>query len=208
MENVPSASQSPSLDSEDPQVVFQWQVVGVKQQLLDEMRVGMETPEGTLEEVHRCLSPSKNTSEAIKCTYPSLHRTEQSLADIASVMRQRQQQQSCQCDTSEVATQLGAIRTILFYMEQKQDSYIATMGAFDCNIVALLTSLQTIVSALLPSLLAQTNAATGREATSSAPDVCAPQIPPAQIPLPSGEAQHASEEEDVDFTNFRKRSTQ
>lgn len=47
----------------------------------------METITGSLEGVCECLSPDKDTPEAIRGIYLQLDRLEQSLADIAGVMR-------------------------------------------------------------------------------------------------------------------------
>lgn len=65
----------------------------------------------------------------------------------------------CQSDTSEVVKELGAICNILESMEWKQDTYIATMGAYHRNVAAVLANQQVFLTALLPHLLAQSNAA-------------------------------------------------
>ena len=87
-------------------------------------------------------------------------------------MRDRQEQQSSQSDTSNVVTELGAIRKIMESMEQKLDSYISAMGALHRDVVALLESQQTLLSIVLPPLLAQMNDSGDRASTSHAPGVC------------------------------------
>lgn len=61
------------LDSEDPQITFQWTVVGVQRELADQVRAGMETLAATLEGVHGCRRSSRDNSAAIRGTYSLLH---------------------------------------------------------------------------------------------------------------------------------------
>lgn len=161
---------------------------------------------GTLEVVCRCLSINKGLTKAITDIYSWLYGIDYSLAGIAGVMIQKAQQQPSTSDTSEVATQLGAIRDMMESLELNLVSYLTTIGALNSNAVALLASHQTLARGFQAVLQAQTNAGGDRGATSSAFDVCVSQMPFIQTPPTAGEAQHPSEEENVEFPSFCRRT--
>ncbi|XP_078518837.1 uncharacterized protein LOC144783997 [Lissotriton helveticus] len=139
-----------TLDSEDPQITFQWTAVEVQRELEDPVRAGMETLVATLEGVRGYLSPNSDNTAPIKGAYSPLRGCKQSQADIAGVMRQRHT------------------------MERKPDSHMAAMTAYHCDVAAELKTQQILLVVVLPHVLAWMNAAAGSGSTSSAPDVCVP----------------------------------
>lgn len=168
----------------------------------------METMAATLKGVRLCLSSNRGRAEPGRATDSPLHGLDRFLTDIAGVMWQRHELMRCTSGTSEVANRLGAIQNILESMEQKQDSYITTMAAYHHDVAAMLANQQVLLSAFLPYLLAQGNAAGNVPSTSSALDVCVPPLAPGPWKPPSPERTHTTEEEDVDFISVLRKTAQ
>lgn len=107
-QQAPPATLPRPLDSKEPQITFQCTAVGVLWELLEHVQVGMETVEASVEGVDGCLSPNRENPAAIRGTYsPLLRGLQQSLADIAGVMRRGMNKCSAKVTTARWPTIWG-----------------------------------------------------------------------------------------------------
>lgn len=156
--NTASVSTHPTPDSEDTQPQFQRTAVGLQRDLLREVHLAVNSVGGTLQAILRSLNSEPVNLEEEQPNNNQTPGLVQSLANISGKMRRRHEQMPTQSGTREVAKHLEQIYEILRGMQQKQDTYLATMSSYHRDLLAVLSNQQILISALMPNILSQGNA--------------------------------------------------
>ncbi|XP_078521587.1 uncharacterized protein LOC144790759 [Lissotriton helveticus] len=212
--------------SHDPpkqHMAFQRCVLGRREKMADQVRVGFNLMATKLDAICGYPSPISDHSQSLTDTHSPLHALQRSMADIAGVLTLRQEQLSSQSGYSDVSREVGYMRRIKENMEWTQAERMAVTAAHQREVAGFFHALQTLIMALLPQGLARITAAATTPFTSPPPEVSmthsAAENPPrsTDVSLPHSDADkttpptcgahETSEDEDADDFTLMVRRT-